>query len=61
MPTFEQIGRKIDGELAKLRRYLEKEIEPATRRKVEKALRVASKKLAEAARELDARVEKMKK
>ncbi len=61
MATFEQIGRKIDGELEKMRRYIGKELKPATRRKAVEALRKASKGLADAAKELEARVARMKK
>ena len=61
MAKFEQVGRKIDKELAKLQRYLRKEVEPAARRKATKALRKASERLATAAKELNARVVKMTK
>ncbi len=61
MANFEQVGRKIDKELAKLQRYLKKEVQPAARRKAAKALRKASEGLATAAKELNARVAKMTK
>jgi len=61
MATFEQIGRKIDRELGKMRRYIGQELKPATRRKAVEALRKASKGLADAANELEARVARMKK
>ena len=51
--NFEEIGRKIDRELKKLGRYLEKEVKPVTQRKAAAALRKASERLAEAARELE--------
>ncbi|HJY85331.1 MAG TPA: hypothetical protein VKE24_00705 [Candidatus Acidoferrales bacterium] len=61
MATFEQIGRKIDRELEKMRRYIGQELKPTTRRKAVEALRKASKGLADAANELEARVARMKK
>lgn len=59
--NFEELGRKIDRELSKLRRYLEKEVKPATRRKAGQALRKASEHLAGAAKELEALAARMKK
>ncbi len=61
MANFEQMGRKMDKELAKLRRYLEKDLKPAARRKAMEALRKASKQLASTAKELEARVARIKK
>ncbi len=61
MAKFEQVGRRIDKELAKLQRYLRKEVEPAARRKAAKALRKASERLAAAAKELNVRVARMTK
>jgi hypothetical protein len=58
--NFEEVGRQIDRELKKLRRYLEKEVKPATGRKAAAALRKASERLADAAKELEARVARMK-
>ena len=55
MPNFEQVGRTIDQELEKLRRYIETEVKPTTQRRVVQALRRASRRLAEVARELEAR------
>jgi hypothetical protein len=60
MANFEQIGRKMDKELEKLRRYLEKDLKPAAKRKAAQTLRKASKQLADAAKELEARVAKIK-
>ncbi|GEM_PF-1388557 len=54
--NFEEVGRRIDQEFRKLRRYLEKEVKPATQRKAIEALRKASRRLADAASELEARV-----
>ncbi len=58
--NFEEVGRQIDRELKKLRRYLEKEVKPATGRKAVAALRKASERLADAAKELEARVARKK-
>ena len=61
MANFEQVGRKLDRELEKLRRYLKKELKPATKRKTVEALRLASKQLSKAAKELEARVARIRK
>lgn len=61
MPNFEQVGRKIDEELQKLRKFLETELKPTTERKAIEALRKASKRLAEAADQLEARAARKKK
>ncbi len=61
MAKFEQVGRGIDKELAKMQRYLKKEVEPAARRRAAKALRKASERLAAAAKELNVRVARMTK
>jgi hypothetical protein len=61
MRTFEQVGRRIDRELKKLRRFFETEVKPATEEKAVKALRMASKRLAEVAEELAARAARKKK
>lgn len=55
MANFEQIGQKIDRELERLRRYLEKEVRPATKKRLASALRSTSARLAKMARELDRR------
>jgi len=55
MTTFEQIGAKIDRELAKVRRFLKEEVKPTTQRKLAKALRSASERLARLADELQTR------
>ena len=61
MASFEQIGRQIDREIEKLRRYLEKEVTPTARRKAAVALRKAAERLADAAKEIEARAAKMNK
>ena len=60
MANFEQIGHKLDKELERLGRYIDKEVKPTTRRKAVKALQKASKSLADAAKELAARVARIK-
>ncbi len=60
MANFEQIGRKLDKELERLRRYIQKDVKPVTKRKAVQALQKASKSLAEAAKELEARVARIK-
>lgn len=61
MAKFEEVGRRIDRELERLRRYLQKEVKPATQRKAARALRKASEQLADAAKELEALAARLKK
>ena len=56
MDKFEEIGKRLDEELTRLRKYLEEEIAPATEKRTAQALREAAEKLSEAARKLEARV-----
>jgi len=56
MDNWEEIGRKIDGEFARIRELLEKEIKPQTSQKAADALRAASKRLATAADQIEARI-----
>jgi hypothetical protein len=56
MDRFEEFGRRIDEELARLRRYLEQEVAPETERRTASFLREAAKKLAEAAAKVEARI-----
>lgn len=56
MDKFEEIGKRLDEELTRLRKYLEDEVAPATEKRTAQALREASEKLSEAARKLEARV-----
>ena len=60
MPNLEDIGRRIDRELTKLRRFLETEFRPTTERKAVEALRGASRRLAEVADQLEARAARKK-
>ena len=55
MATFEDVGRTIDREVEKLRRFFEAEVRPSTERRLVAALRAASKRLTQLAEELDAR------
>ena len=55
MDKFEEIGRRIDEELTKLRRYIETEVAPETERRGAEFLREVSVKLNEAAAKLEAR------
>lgn len=53
---IEEIGRRIDEELTKLRRYIENEVAPETERRSAEFLREVSVKLNEAAAKLEARM-----
>ena len=56
MDKFEEIGKRLDEELTRLRKYLDEEVAPATEKRTAQVLREASEKLSEAARKLEARV-----
>jgi hypothetical protein len=56
MDKFEEIGKRLDEELTRLRKYLEEEVAPATEERTAQALRRASEKLSEAAKKIEARV-----
>lgn len=53
MTNFEEVGQVIDSEVECLRRYVEEEVRPSTRRKLVEALRAASKRLEKLAEQLD--------
>jgi hypothetical protein len=55
MDNFEDIGRRFDEELTRLRRYIEEEVAPETERRTAQFLREVSVKLTEAASKLEAR------
>jgi hypothetical protein len=55
MDKFEEIGRRLDEELARLRRYVDEEVAPETERRTASFLREVSAKLTEAAAKLEAR------
>ncbi len=56
MDKFEEIGRRLDEELTRLRKYVEEEVAPETEKRTAQFLREASEKLAEASRKLENRV-----
>jgi len=50
---FEDAGRAIDREVAKLVDYLDRKVKPATRQDMADLLRKASKRLAKLAEDMD--------
>ena len=56
MSSFEDVGRRIDREMERLRKLLHEEVGPQTERRAANALRIVSEKLAEAAEEIEARM-----
>ena len=52
---FEEVGRKLDEELGRLRRFVEEDLAPKTEERTAQFLREVSEKLTEAAGWLDAR------
>ena len=56
MDKFEEIGKRLEEELARLRKFVDEEVAPATEKRTAQVLREASEKLSEAARKLEARV-----
>jgi hypothetical protein len=52
---FEEVGRKLDEELGRLRRFVEEDLAPKTEERTAQFLREVSEKLKEAAGWLDAR------
>ncbi len=55
MDKFEEIGRRLDEEMTRLRRYVEEEVAPETERRTARFLREVSQKLTEAAAKLESR------
>lgn len=55
MDKFEEIGRRIDEELGKLKSYLDEKVAPETERRTAAFLREVSAKLNDAAAKLEAR------
>jgi hypothetical protein len=53
---FEEFGRRVDEELAKIRNYVENEVAPETERRTASFLREAAKNLEEAAAKVEARI-----
>lgn len=56
MDKFEDIGRRLDEEFTRLRKFVEDEVAPETERRTAQFLREASEKLAEASRKLETRM-----
>jgi hypothetical protein len=55
MDKFEEIGQRLDKELARLRKYVEEEVAPGTEKRTARFLREVSELLTDAARKLEAR------
>jgi hypothetical protein len=55
MDKFEEIGRRLDEEIMRLRRFVEEEVAPETERRTAQFLREISQKLIEAAAKLESR------
>ena len=55
MDKFEEIGQRLDQELARLRKYVEEEVAPGTEKRTARFLREVSELLTDAARKLEAR------
>ncbi|HTZ34291.1 MAG TPA: hypothetical protein VMH31_17645 [Methylomirabilota bacterium] len=60
MDKFEELGRRLDEELSRLRKWVEDEVQPETEKRSAQFLREVSEKLAEASRKLESRVEARK-
>lgn len=56
MDKLEELGRRLDEELTRLRRYVEEEVAPETERRTAEFLREVSEKLTQAAGKLESRV-----
>ena len=56
MDRFEELGRRLDEELTRLRRYVEEEVAPETEKRTAQFLREVAEKLAEVSRKLESRV-----
>jgi hypothetical protein len=55
MDKLEEVGRKLDEELGRLRRFVEEDLAPKTEERTAQFLREVSEKLTDAARWLDER------
>jgi hypothetical protein len=55
MDKFEEMGRKLDEELTRLKKFVENDLAPETEKRTAQFLREVSEKLTEAARWLEAR------
>ncbi|HXY01697.1 MAG TPA: hypothetical protein VEI54_12310 [Candidatus Limnocylindrales bacterium] len=56
MDKFEELGKRLDAELTRLRKYVEEEVQPETEKRTAQFLREVTDKLAEATRKLESRV-----
>jgi hypothetical protein len=54
MPSFEEMGRRLDRELKRLREVAKQKIKPETRKKAARALRSASNRLSTLAEDIEA-------
>jgi hypothetical protein len=61
MASFEDVGRKIDAEMERLRKLWKEDVGPETERRAAGALRKVSEKLAAAAEEIEARMARREK
>ncbi len=61
MASFENMGRKIDAEMERLRKLWKEDVGPETERRAAGALRKVSEKLAAAAEEIEARMARREK
>ncbi|MBI3662192.1 MAG: hypothetical protein HY234_03965 [Acidobacteria bacterium] len=55
MASFEEFGRAVDREMAKLKQFFEAEVKPGAKRGAVDALRTAAARLAELADDLERR------
>ncbi|HEX8872266.1 MAG TPA: hypothetical protein VF758_05840 [Candidatus Acidoferrum sp.] len=53
---LEELGRRFEEELARLRKFVEEEVAPETEKRTAQFLREVSEKLAEASSKLESRV-----
>jgi len=60
MDKFEELGKRLDEELTRLRKWVEDEAAPEAEKRSAQFLREVSEKLAEASRKLESRVEARK-
>ena len=60
MDKFEELGRRLDEELKRMRKWVEEEVQPETEKRSAQFLREVSEKLAEVSRKLESRVEARK-
>lgn len=56
MDKLEELGRRLDEELTRLRKYVEEEVAPQTEKRTAQFLREVSEKLAEASKKLEDRL-----